>query len=197
MLQQDVMPLRSIRLVLALLVVSHVGIPGCHAATVTHHLELSEFFSNPYQSDANDTTSKRQSVLVAGINRKVLAPTITVRQGDRLVLKVANNLTVPITFHCHGLEYRSEQYLDGVAGLTQCPIQPGQTFTYDFAVDDYPGTYWYHPHTSLAHMSSVDVMHGPLVVLPKQPQDDPHKEMFDSDMVGWWHWHAWFRCLQS
>ena len=47
------------------------------------------------------------------------------------------------TIHWHGIELRNN--MDGVAGLTQPSVKPGQTFTYSFTVPD-AGTYWFHPH---------------------------------------------------
>ncbi|CAK0814448.1 unnamed protein product [Prorocentrum cordatum] len=91
----------------------------------------------------------------------------------------------------HGLEYRSEPFMDGVAGLTQCAIAPNHTFLYDFSVQDYPGTYWYHPHTDLSHLSSIDSMKGVLIVHPPLGSNELHHDLYDEEMVlfytDWWH----------
>ncbi len=73
----------------------------------------------------------------------VPGPEIRVRQGDRLRIAVENALDEDTTVHWHGL--RVPNAMDGVPHLTQAPIAPGETFTYEFDALD-AGTFWYHPH---------------------------------------------------
>ena len=73
----------------------------------------------------------------------VPGPEIRVRQGDRLRIAVENALAEETTVHWHGL--RVPNAMDGVPHLTQAPIAPGETFTYEFDALD-AGTFWYHPH---------------------------------------------------
>lgn len=73
----------------------------------------------------------------------VPGPEIRVRQGDRLRIAVENALEEDTTVHWHGL--RVPNAMDGVPHLTQAPIAPGETFTYEFDAID-AGTFWYHPH---------------------------------------------------
>lgn len=73
----------------------------------------------------------------------VPGPEIRVRQGDRLRIAVENALDEDTTVHWHGL--RVPNAMDGVPHLTQTPIAPGETFTYEFDALD-AGTFWYHPH---------------------------------------------------
>ncbi|MBA4782133.1 MAG: multicopper oxidase family protein [Rhizobiales bacterium] len=73
----------------------------------------------------------------------VPGPEIRVRQGDRLRIEVENALDEETTVHWHGL--RVPNAMDGVPNLTQAPIAPGETFTYEFDAVD-AGTFWYHPH---------------------------------------------------
>ena len=68
---------------------------------------------------------------------------IRVRRGDEVYIRLRNNLPEPTTVHWHGV--RLENAMDGVAGLTQQPVLPGEVFDYRFIVPD-AGTYWYHPH---------------------------------------------------
>ena len=70
-------------------------------------------------------------------------PEIRVRQGDRVRVRLINELPQPTSIHWHGI--RIANAMDGVAGLTQKPVPPGATFEYDFEVPD-AGTYWYHAH---------------------------------------------------
>jgi FtsP/CotA-like multicopper oxidase with cupredoxin domain len=70
-------------------------------------------------------------------------PELRVQQGDRVQVTLQNNLPESTTIHWHGVHLPNAA--DGVAGLTQDAVQPGQSFTYDFVAQD-AGTYWYHAH---------------------------------------------------
>ncbi len=80
-------------------------------------------------------------------NELVPGPPLRVQQGDRLRIPVENRLTEETTVHFHGI--RLPNAMDGVPHLTQKPIAPGETFTYEFDLPD-AGTYWYHPHVRSA-----------------------------------------------
>ena len=80
---------------------------------------------------------------VWGYNGAVPGPTIRLPQGSRLTRRFENELPQPSTIHWHGI--RIDNAMDGVPGLTQDVVQPGESFLYDFVVPD-AGTYWYHPH---------------------------------------------------
>lgn len=70
-------------------------------------------------------------------------PEIRIRQGERVRIAVENALGEETTVHWHGV--RVPNAMDGVPHLTQAPIAPGETFTYEFDAVD-AGTFWYHPH---------------------------------------------------
>ncbi|WP_028351842.1 multicopper oxidase family protein [Bradyrhizobium murdochi] len=74
---------------------------------------------------------------------RVPGPEIRVRQGERIRVIVRNDLPEETTVHWHGI--RVPNSMDGVPGLTQPPIKPGESFTYEFTPPD-AGTFWYHPH---------------------------------------------------
>lgn len=76
-------------------------------------------------------------------NGEVPGPEIRVRRGDRVQVRFTNALEEPTSIHWHGI--RIANAMDGVSGLTQEPVQPGHSFTYDFEAPD-AGTYWYHAH---------------------------------------------------
>jgi FtsP/CotA-like multicopper oxidase with cupredoxin domain len=69
-------------------------------------------------------------------------PLIDARVGDRLIVHLKNSLPETTTTHWHGVRLPSA--MDGTM-LSQVPIEPGQTFTYDFTLKD-AGLFWYHPH---------------------------------------------------
>lgn len=90
-------------------------------------------------------------------------PLIRARRGDRLIVHFTNKLPQSTTVHWHGVQVPIE--MDGVPGASQPPVEPGESFTYDFVVPD-AGLFWYHPHV----MSAAQVgfgLYGPLLV------DDP------------------------
>ena len=76
-------------------------------------------------------------------NDAVPGPEIRVRQGDRMRVVIDNGIDEETTVHWHGV--RTPNAMDGVPHLTQAPIAPGETFSYEFDAVD-AGTFWYHPH---------------------------------------------------
>jgi len=76
-------------------------------------------------------------------NGHVPGPTLRVRLGETLRVEFTNQLPQPTTIHWHGV--RVPNAMDGVPGVTQPPIEPGETFVYEFAPKD-AGTFWFHPH---------------------------------------------------
>ncbi|MCW5730850.1 MAG: multicopper oxidase family protein [Alphaproteobacteria bacterium] len=92
-------------------------------------------------------------------------PPIRVRQGDRLRVTLENRLDQETTIHWHGL--RVPNAMDGVPHLTQPPVRPGESFTYEFECAD-AGTFWFHPH----HRSYEQIgrgLAGALVVEERRP----------------------------
>ncbi|MBP7609764.1 MAG: multicopper oxidase domain-containing protein, partial [Steroidobacteraceae bacterium] len=78
-----------------------------------------------------------------GYNGQSPGPTIEVVEGDRVRIFVTNRLPEHTTIHWHG--QRLPNGMDGVGGLNQPQIKPGQTYVYEF-VARRPGTFMYHPH---------------------------------------------------
>ncbi len=70
-----------------------------------------------------------------------LGPTIRVRNGWRIRVHFQNGLEEESIVHWHGLHVP-----DVADGHPRFVIKPGETYVYDFTIDDRPGTYWYHPH---------------------------------------------------
>ena len=98
-------------------------------------------------------------------NDALPGPEIRVRQGDRLRVVVENGLDEETTVHWHGV--RTPNAMDGVPHLTQAPIAPGESFTYEFDAVD-AGAFWYHPHQN----STVQVgrgLYGPLIIEEAEP----------------------------
>src|SRR5712692_4471868 len=76
-------------------------------------------------------------------NGQVPGPEIRAREGERLRVVLKNSLGEPTTIHWHGVDVPNA--MDGVPGVTQEPVQPGATFTYEFEARP-AGTRWYHTH---------------------------------------------------
>ena len=73
------------------------------------------------------------------------SPVLRVKQGQPLRVVVENRLELDTTVHWHGI--RLPNAMDGVPGLTQATIRPGERFSYEFTPSD-AGTFWYHPHAN-------------------------------------------------
>ncbi len=100
-------------------------------------------------------------------------PEIRLRQGDQLQVEFENALPEETTVHWHGV--RLPNPMDGVPGLTQAPIQPGDKFLYEFQVPD-AGTYWYHPHVNGSTQLGRG-LYGPLII------EEPSPPVVDRDVV--------------
>ena len=88
-------------------------------------------------------------------------PEIRVKEGDTLKVDVRNRLPQDTTIHWHGIPVPNE--MDGVPGVTQAPIEPDKTFTYQFEIP-VSGTYMYHSHVGVQLDRGL---YGPLIVEPK------------------------------
>jgi FtsP/CotA-like multicopper oxidase with cupredoxin domain len=76
-------------------------------------------------------------------NAQTPGPILRAKQGTTLIVEFTNKLKQPTSIHWHGL--RIENAMDGVPGVTQPAIEPGDSFTYRLQLNE-AGTYWYHPH---------------------------------------------------
>lgn len=95
-------------------------------------------------------------------------PQIRVRRGERVQVRLINNLPEPTSIHWHGI--RIDNAMDGVSGLTQEAVAPGDVFDYDFVVPD-AGTYWYHAHNKSWDQVARG-LYGPLIVEEAAPVFD-------------------------
>ena len=102
---------------------------------------------------------------ILGYNGHVPGPELRIRQGDRLRVSIENGLSEETTIHWHGV--RVPNAMDGVPHLTQAPIQPGETFLYDFVPPD-AGTFWYHPHVR-GFEQVARGLYAPLIVEERTP----------------------------
>jgi len=96
-------------------------------------------------------------------NGTVPGPTIRINEGDRVRFIVQNDLPEETGVHWHGMELPNDQ--DGVPHITQHPIVPGETYTYEWTAIS-TGTHWYHSHMGGAQVAKG--LYGALEVVPKQ-----------------------------
>lgn len=100
-----------------------------------------------------------------GYNGRVHGPTIEAVEGDRVRIYVTNRLPAATTVHWHGILLPNG--MDGVGGLNQPPIQPGETFRYEFQLRQH-GTFMYHSHHDEMTQMALGQM-GMFVVHTRRP----------------------------
>ena len=108
-----------------------------------------------------------------GYNGTTPGPTIEATEGDHVRIYVTNRLPEPTTLHWHGVPVPNG--MDGVAGLTQRPIAPGETYKYEFVFKQ-AGSFMYHPHfdemTQMAMgMAGMIVVHPRVAHAPRVDRD--------------------------
>jgi FtsP/CotA-like multicopper oxidase with cupredoxin domain len=104
-------------------------------------------------------------------NGQVPGPTIRVRVGEHLRVRLRNGLPQPTSIHWHGV--RLPNGMDGVPGVTQPPIAPGESFVYEFVARD-AGTFWFHPHLRGSEQLERG-LYGVLIIEEEDPP--PHREL--------------------
>jgi FtsP/CotA-like multicopper oxidase with cupredoxin domain len=102
-----------------------------------------------------------KTVQAWGYNGSVPGPMIEVNEGDRVRIVVDNHLPEATSMHWHGLEVPLK--MDGVPGISQPPIQPGERYVYEFTVHQH-GTFFYHSHMPMQEMMG---MIGLFVIYPR------------------------------
>ncbi|KIW58345.1 hypothetical protein PV05_02872 [Exophiala xenobiotica] len=146
------------------------------AKTVTYDFNVSWVNANP------DGLAERK---VIGINGQWPLPVIEVDKGDRLVVNMYNGLgDKNASIHFHGMFQTDTSNMDGPSMVTQCPVPPGYSFTYNFTVNQ-NGTYWYHCHTEFCY---PDGYRQALIVHDSEAYfNDQYDEEFTITISDWYH----------
>eukprot|EP00882_Tetradesmus_deserticola_P032525 GHRQ01036966.1.p1 GENE.GHRQ01036966.1~~GHRQ01036966.1.p1 ORF type:complete len:208 (+),score=41.28 GHRQ01036966.1:131-754(+) len=123
--------------------------------------------SNPQRYTLDVTVGTRAPDCVS---RKVILingefqPKLTFMQGDWVEVTVVNNIPADwpsvssgITVHWRGFSLRGTPWMDGTKYISQCPIPAKSSFTYKFQVNEMPGSYFYHDHSSLNRADGLQV----------------------------------------
>mgnify|MGYP005990888041 CR=1 FL=1 len=120
-----------------------------------------------HADDAIDLVIRRENQMIAGlggrpitINGSMPGPLIRLKEGQRARLNVTNELDEDTSIHWHGMIL--PEHMDGVPGVSFPGIKPGETFHYEYEVQQ-NGTYWYHSHSGLQEQLGHL---GPLVIHP-------------------------------
>ncbi|MEO8467204.1 MAG: copper resistance system multicopper oxidase [Gammaproteobacteria bacterium] len=113
---------------------------------------------------ATPTNMTGRARLATTVNGSLPAPILRFREGSTLTINVTNRLSEPTSIHWHGILLPNA--MDGVPGLTFRGIDPGETFTYRFPVQQ-SGTFWYHSHSGMQEQTGL---YGPLIITPRAPE---------------------------
>ncbi|MEA2523591.1 MAG: hypothetical protein QOF73_818 [Thermomicrobiales bacterium] len=115
-----------------------------------------------------------------GYNGVVPGPEIRVTEGDKIRVVVNNELPQSTAVHFHGVMVPNA--MDGVPFITQPPIKPGQSFTYEFPIrEGNAGTHMYHSHHNATEQVGKGLL-GPFIIEPKDPSTRPAHDV-DYTMV--------------
>ncbi|OTB02517.1 putative multicopper oxidase [Hypoxylon sp. CI-4A] len=113
------------------------------------------------------------------INGQFPGPLMEVNEGDVIQVNVHNLASNSTAIHWHGIFQNGTNWMDGAAGVTQCPIAPGASYQYQFNVTGQAGTYFYHGHQGVQALAGLV---GPLVV---HSRDEPNQQPipYSSDRI--------------
>ena len=153
----------GVSIALVFIVISAAGAIAwtSHSPAAPEQPQLREFTLTASQIDWELQSGVR--VKAWAYNGQVPGPEIRVREGDHVRITLVNHLPVGTTIHWHGVNVPPE--MDGPAGLNQAPVEPGQSFVYDFTATP-AGTRWYHSHTDVATQVMLG-LYGAFIVEPK------------------------------
>ncbi|XP_065865386.1 L-ascorbate oxidase-like [Euphorbia lathyris] len=124
--------------------------------------------------------------IVIGINGRFPGPTIRARAGDTIHLQLTNKLlTEGVVIHWHGIRQLGTPWADGTISISQCAINPGETFTYRFLLDK-AGTYFYHGHYGMQRSAGL---YGMLIVDVAEGESEPfhYNDEINLLLSDWWH----------
>ena len=102
-------------------------------------------------------------------NGQFPAPELVFDEDDDVEITVHNKMPANTTVHWHGILMRETPWSDGVPGLSQKPIEPGESFIYRFKAYP-PGQYWYHSHS---RATLLDGLYGSLFIRRKEGAPSP------------------------
>lgn len=117
-----------------------------------------------------------------GYNGNVNSTVIEAVEGERIRIYVTNKLSAPTTVHWHAIYLPNG--MDGVSGLNQRPIEPGETFKYEWTIRQ-QGTYMYHSHYDTMTQEGMGLI-GMLIIHPRNPGPDDRVDRDFALMLSEW-----------
>lgn len=120
-------------------------------------------------------------------NRQVPGPRLQVTEGDHVRINFRNALPESTTVHWHGLIVPNE--MDGPANVTQDPVKPGGSYTYEFDVGQ-SGTYFYHSHDHPDRQQALG-LYGALLITPKDPSAEVKADLDYTIQLQEWLKREW------
>ncbi|XP_061337922.1 laccase-17-like [Gastrolobium bilobum] len=123
---------------------------------------------------------------IVTVNGKFPGPRVVAREGDRLLVKVVNHVPNNISIHWHGVRQLRSGWSDGPSYITQCPIQTGQSYVYNFTIVGQRGTLFWHAHISWLRAT----LYGPLIILPRRNESYPFAKPYKQVPIlfgEWWN----------
>ncbi|CAK9165113.1 unnamed protein product [Ilex paraguariensis] len=143
--------------------------------TIAKHAGITRHYK--FNVRLQNVTRLCQTKTILTVNGKFPGPRIIAREGDRVLVKVVNHVSNNVSFHWHGIRQLQSGWADGPAYITQCPIQTGQTYVYNFTIVGQRGTLFWHAHITWLRAT----LYGPIFILPKHnvpyPFAKPYKEV--------------------
>ncbi|KAG9454639.1 hypothetical protein H6P81_007543 [Aristolochia fimbriata] len=144
-------------------------LPELASAQITRHYKFNIQLQN--------VTRLCHTKTIPTVNGQFPGPKIVAREGDNVVIKVVNHIQNNMSIHWHGIRQLQTGWADGPAYVTQCPIQTGQSYVYNFTITGQRGTLFWHAHISWLRST----IYGPIIILPPlgvpYPFPKPHKEI--------------------
>jgi len=128
-----------------------------------------------------------ETVEAFAYNRQVPGPRIRVTQGDRVRIDFTNNLPEKTTIHWHGLILPNA--MDGPAEITQEPVLPGGTYTYEYTVGQ-AGTFLYHTHAHADRQQTFG-LYGALIIDPRASSAQPQADLEYTIQLQEWLKREW------
>ena len=139
------------------------------SSTVTSRDDSSKpvkFELNLTWEDNDNVGTAKKTILM---NEQSPGPVLEMDFGDTVEFLVHNNLPFETAVHFHGITQFGTPWNDGVPGVSQTAIQPGQSYLYRWTADEY-GTYFYHAHY---RGQIADGFSGPILIHPPAEQEKP------------------------
>ncbi|KAJ7565784.1 hypothetical protein O6H91_02G074900 [Diphasiastrum complanatum] len=123
---------------------------------------------------------------LVAVNGMFPGPTLYANEGDRVIVNVTNTAEYNITIHWHGIRQLLSAWSDGPVYVTQCPMQTGQSFVYNFTLTKQRGTLLWHAHATWLR----GTVYGAIVIFPEYGTPYPFKAPDEEHVIilgEWWY----------